>query len=372
MTGFTPPGGAGARPVIQRLIVRYAKRGRMRFASHRDIARAVERGVRRAGLPIAFSAGFTPHPRISYAGAAPTGTQSEAEYLELSLTKACAASEVRERLDAALPDGIDVIEVSEDLGPLGALPLEASLWQVILPGVTPRDAERAVEEFLACPSVHVERLTNKGLRRMDARAAVVAIETGWCAADVWQTTAARAARPPAAGGDSRRDADPVSQSAAPTSGDAILRMVVRHVTPAVRPDDILAALRRVAALMPSAPPQVTRLAQGALTADAEFSGSLAGFAPAAPGQAVLAAGTRSPAAPSGAPQAPGPEAATEQRQTTRPYGERTPSGTDTRPAGASNQLPRGADGRRTTFAPGSSTGECPDARQRAARQRARP
>src|SRR5205807_8702826 len=99
MAGFEPPGASRVSPVTQRLFVRYAKRNRMRFASHRDIARAVERGVRRAGLPIALSAGFTPHPRISYAGAAPTGTASEAEYLELSLHEACAADDVRSRLD---------------------------------------------------------------------------------------------------------------------------------------------------------------------------------------------------------------------------------------------------------------------------------
>src|ERR1700735_2032098 len=128
-------------PVVQRLIVRYAKRSRMRFASHRDIARAVERGVRRAGLPISYSAGFTPHPKISYAGAAPTGTASEAEYLEIALTSACTAPDVRDRLDAALPDGIDVIEVLELAdrpgGGIAALRLEASQWQVILPGVAP-------------------------------------------------------------------------------------------------------------------------------------------------------------------------------------------------------------------------------------------
>src|SRR5260370_3554021 len=101
-----PAGQAAPPPVVQRLIVRYAKRGRMRFASHRDIARAVERGVRRAGLPIAYSAGFTPHPKISYAGAAPTRTASEAEYLELSVTRACAVSDVAEPLNPALPGGI--------------------------------------------------------------------------------------------------------------------------------------------------------------------------------------------------------------------------------------------------------------------------
>ena len=210
-TSPATPGPAPARASTVRLIVRYAKRGRMRFASHRDIARAVERGVRRAGLPIAYSAGFTPHPKISYAGAAPTGTASEAEYLEISLTETCAASDVRDRLDAALPDGIDVIDVIESPASLAGLRLEASQWEVVLPGVQPAAAAAAVTEFLACGTVEVERLTAKGSRRVDARAAVITIETD------------QAASPQAA-------------------GNAVLRMVVRHVMPAVRPDDILAAL----------------------------------------------------------------------------------------------------------------------------------
>src|ERR1700751_945726 len=126
----SPTRSADHAPVVQRLIVRYAKRSRMRFASHRDIARAVERAVRKAHVPIAYSAGFTPHPKISYAGAAPTGTASEAEYLELSLTAVCVGSEVRDQLDAALPDGIDVIDVTEEAGSLGAMTFEASLWDV--------------------------------------------------------------------------------------------------------------------------------------------------------------------------------------------------------------------------------------------------
>ncbi len=225
---------------VQHLQVRYAKHGRMRFASHRDIARAVERGVRKAGLPIAYSAGFTPHPKISYAGAAATGVASEAEYLELAFTSPCAPEDVRARLDAALPDGIDVIEVAER-GSEHELPLarlEASQWQVTLPGVAPAAVEAAIDEFLGTASVEVERLTKKGPRRMDARAAVISMELD---------RRAIAAQP---------------------EGSGILRMVVRHTTPAVRPDDILAALDRVAGLALPAPPLVTRLAQGPLeTAD---------------------------------------------------------------------------------------------------------
>ena len=74
-------------PPVQRLRVRYAKRGRLRFTSHRDFSRAFERAVFRARVPMAYSSGFNPHPRISYAGAAPTGSASEAEYLEIALAE---------------------------------------------------------------------------------------------------------------------------------------------------------------------------------------------------------------------------------------------------------------------------------------------
>jgi radical SAM-linked protein len=224
------PRGDAPPPAVQHLLVRYAKRGKMRFASHLDVARAFERGVRRAGLPVAYSAGFTPHPKISYAGGAPTGVASEAEYLSLALTSRNEAGTVRERLNAALPDGIDVIAVTEDAGGLPASRLTASEWQVILPGLTPEDAAPAVRKFLALEHAPVERMTNKGLRRMDARSAVVTLDVHGTGHDA----------------------------------SAALRMVVRHTVPAVRPDDVLAALREVSDAVPAAPPLMTRLAQGSL------------------------------------------------------------------------------------------------------------
>jgi radical SAM-linked protein len=209
----------------------------MRFASHRDIARAVERGVRVAGLPVAYSAGFSPHPKISYLGGAPTGAASEAEYLEISLTGECPVDETASRLDDALPDGIDVIEVSELTGSGGGPRLEASVWQVALPGVARADAARALQAFLAADSVTIDRLTSKGTRRLDARAAVLSCELD-------------------------QQANPASDAG------CTIRMIVQHQTPAVRPDDILAAFSQVAALAPSSPPVATRLAQGPLGSDA--------------------------------------------------------------------------------------------------------
>src|SRR5512133_3616933 len=100
-----------APPPVQRLRVRYAKRGRLRFTSHRDFSRAFERAIVRARVPMAYSSGFNPHPRISYAGAAPTGAASEAEYLEIGLAREADPRTVLEALDEALPSGLDVLEV---------------------------------------------------------------------------------------------------------------------------------------------------------------------------------------------------------------------------------------------------------------------
>jgi radical SAM-linked protein len=239
------PAGDTPLPAVQHLLVRYAKRGKMRFASHRDVARAFERGVRRAGLPIAHSAGFTPHPKISYAGGAPTGVASEAEYLSLALTARSEAEAVRQWLNAALPDGIDVIDVTEDAGGLPASRLTASEWQVILPGLTPDSVAPAVRRFLALEHAQVERLTNKGMRSMDARSAVVTLDV--------QGDDVSSGLPGGLGG-----------VVPPGTGSVTLRMIVRHTVPAVRPDDVLTALREVSGVVPAAPPLMTRLAQGSL------------------------------------------------------------------------------------------------------------
>jgi len=223
----------------------------MRFASHRDVARAIERGVRKAGVPVAYSAGFSPHPRISYSGGAPTGSASEAEYLELAVTRRCEPDDVGRRLNAALPDGIDVIEVVEAGGRSARAQLEASMWEVIWPGVPADAAARAVRAFLSAPSVQVERLTSKGTRTLDARAAVVSLTSE--ASQASKAGQASLTATPQPGID-------------PHAGCAILRMIVRQMTPVVRPDDVLAALRQLSAPEPSSPPLVTRLWQGQMSA----------------------------------------------------------------------------------------------------------
>jgi radical SAM-linked protein len=214
-----------APPPVQRLRIRYAKRGRLRFTSHRDFSRAFERAVFRARLPMAYSSGFNPHPRISYAGAAPTGSASEAEYLELALAEVVDPASVHAALDEALPDGLDVVEVVE--APHVGLTelLQASHWQIVLP-LPVETAEAAVRDFLDSREVLVQRMTKKGLRDFDSRAAVLSL------------------------------------SASPAAEGARLNLVLRHLEPAVRPDDVLSGLTAVGGLELPGVPLLTRLAQG--------------------------------------------------------------------------------------------------------------
>jgi radical SAM-linked protein len=220
---------------VQRIRLRYTKRGRLRFTSHRDFQRAFERALRRAEVPMAYSAGFTPHPKVSYANAAPTGTGSEAEYLEIQLTAERDPETLRKLLDASMPSGLDVIDAVQAHASGLADRLQASVWELRLEGVAHDDAERAVQAFLAAEEVQVERRTKNGMRAFDARAAVARLEVAQCEGD------------------------------RPDGGAcAILRLVVRHLTPAVRPDDVLSGLRATADLAPPVPAAVTRLAQGLL------------------------------------------------------------------------------------------------------------
>jgi len=232
---------------VQRLRVRYAKRGRLRFTSHRDFSRAFERAVFRARVPMAYSSGFNPHPRISYAGASPTGAASEAEYLELALAQVVDPADVAARLEEALPPGLDVVEVvtvEPGSGRSLADLLTASRWTVDLPGG--EAVGRAVTAFMAQDAVPVERMTKKGLRELDCREAVLALDVGE-AGDAFGAGEAGEA------GDHR--------------GTVQVTMLLRHTVPAVRPDDVLTGIRAVTGLETGPAPVLTRLEQGTLDPD---------------------------------------------------------------------------------------------------------
>ncbi len=186
---------------------------------------------------MAYSSGFTPHPRISWAGAAPTGAASEAEYVELGLAEHRDADQLARDLDAALPPGIDVLEAGAGAG-AGKLAerIDASMWELVLYGVGDGQLRAATDALLAAETAQVERVMKEGRKQIDVRAALVSALV-------------------------------VDASAAEPAPCAILRVVVQQTTPVVRPDDVVAALIAVDGLPAPSSSLVTRMAQGRLLED---------------------------------------------------------------------------------------------------------
>lgn len=143
-------------PRRQRLRVTYRHGPELRYVSHLDLMRALERAMRRARLPLAYSQGFTAHPRIVTAAPLPVGFTSEAEVMDIWLSTPVSPSEFAGRLAPQLPVGLTILSVEDIPLTEPALPtmLRQARYRVSLPaGIPLADVRQAVERFLSAPSI---------------------------------------------------------------------------------------------------------------------------------------------------------------------------------------------------------------------------
>lgn len=204
-----------------RVRARYQKSGKIRFISAIDLGRLWERALRRADLPIAYSEGFSPHPRVGFPDALPLGYASTGEYAELTFAAPIALAPAIAGLNSAFPEGIQVLDARAVAAgePKLATWLQASCWDVDYP---------------------------PGCKLGAAVAAV-----------------AQAARLPVV---RQRKGKPVTVDLQPaihqiSCGDARIRVALHHVEPPVRPTEVDLALRRFHPDLPP-PALATRVAQG--------------------------------------------------------------------------------------------------------------
>jgi radical SAM-linked protein len=100
-------------PAKQRLRIHFTRDETLKYIGHLDMARTWQRIARRAHLPLAYSEGFNPQPRLTFAAALPVGCTSDHEELDMVLSPPCAIDEVKAQLDRALPAGMKVISIEE-------------------------------------------------------------------------------------------------------------------------------------------------------------------------------------------------------------------------------------------------------------------
>lgn len=166
---------------MQKLRIKFSKEGGARYISHLDLMRTMERALRRANLQLAFSEGFNPHPRISFASALSLGVESEAEYLDVDLENPTNLSELKDRLNGCLPGGIRVSEVEEIKDKTGAAMslVEGAAYEV-KGKITQEWSEdkwiEALAGLLSQKEIQIQREGKKGLREVDIAPLLLGLE----------------------------------------------------------------------------------------------------------------------------------------------------------------------------------------------------
>ena len=151
-----------------RRIAEFEKMGRMSWFSHLDLQNTMQRALRRAQLPVAYSQGFNPHVLTSFATALSVGCQSRGEVMEMEMAGEISPEEFAEKLNACLPDGLKVrrcAPVPDSAPALMAKVAEAG-YDITAPNA---DLTQAVEAFLKAEEVMVEKRSKTKTRLVNIR-----------------------------------------------------------------------------------------------------------------------------------------------------------------------------------------------------------
>ncbi len=176
-----------------RIRAEFVKGDRARYVSHLDFIRTWERAMRRAGLPVAMSQGFNPHPKMAPAASLPVGQTGRSEVIEVTLTEPVEPDDFARRVNAAMPEGFRVTRAKE-------VPAEAESPASSVSGATyvawlsdetgaagtasdgdaaaSRPVAEAIERFMSAREVRVTRKSDKGEREVDLRPLVFELRWG--------------------------------------------------------------------------------------------------------------------------------------------------------------------------------------------------
>lgn len=167
---------------MSRVLLSIRKGEEIKYLSHRDVIRSFEYALRRARIPVAYSEGFNPRPKMSFGGAIGVGVTSDDEKIQLDLSEILTPAEVMERLNSVLPSGIRILS-AEDVpegrkSPLSKL--NASEFRLNLScgdGCSPEDVKPAVDRLLASGEIKIVRVREGKRKPIDLRPFLLSADT---------------------------------------------------------------------------------------------------------------------------------------------------------------------------------------------------
>ena len=161
-----------------RMLGVFEKSERIRHIGHLDIQRAVQRGLRRSGLPVAYSNGFNPHILVSFASALSTGASGKKEIMDVKMAEEIPAEEFLEKMNAAMPPEmqLSLVRPLEDRHPALSTLLRAGSYEMRIPD--PEAARRlisAMEPMMRQEQILVNRKSKSGIREVDMKPLIYAL-----------------------------------------------------------------------------------------------------------------------------------------------------------------------------------------------------
>jgi radical SAM-linked protein len=157
---------------MQRLRIKFSRGPEIKFISHLDIVRLWQRAFNRAGIEIAYSSGFTPHPKISLAAPLPLGVTSEAELMDIFCIRGVAPHFFASAINQQLPIGMivdKVFPISFDLPSLQSQVSQAEYKVIADMGNGPEDVNAALKELLGLENLPWQHQRDTGMKQYDLR-----------------------------------------------------------------------------------------------------------------------------------------------------------------------------------------------------------
>lgn len=160
---------------MHRLRVRFKRGQEVKFISHLDLMRLWQRALHRAGIPLAYSEGFSPHPRISLAAPLPIGVTSETELMDLYTTQQVSPHFFTAAVSQQLPPGIEILQVNQIALTLPSLQSQVRYAEYKVEVETerePKEIESALASLLSAKHLPWQHQRDTGTRSYDLRALI--------------------------------------------------------------------------------------------------------------------------------------------------------------------------------------------------------
>lgn len=153
--------------LLIRVRATFEKCGRAKYISHLDLNRCMLRTFRRSRLPIWYTEGFNPHPYYSFALALSLGFESSCEILDFNLNEDIPFDEIRDKLNAVMPEGMRIVKVAEQKQKITAIAKAEYSFSLVSDETV--ELFTAVQELIASPEILIEKKTKKGLKTVDIK-----------------------------------------------------------------------------------------------------------------------------------------------------------------------------------------------------------